>query len=309
MAYDGIVTSDVARIIKENFELPFIDSMDRDFSIFEFMPRKAGVGDGVYWKVHHEGNSSVASYEEDDEWWTGGKQDVFEASVDWALNAVLVEVSGLTQAITRSRQGSYMEALSWNVTEMLEDLKNHLNNQLIATSLAQSTDITGFPQIISSSGVYAGVNRSSVAQWRSLELANGSVNRPLTLGLIQQVMQAMFEPNRFNSEIDAILCAKKHYDQIGNILSAYRRYGAADASWEAGIPGLTYDGVKITPIKRLAPGGVYFLDTSDWAYYTLENFETVPIATNFDSDKFAIKHYSQLVCKHPGRQAKIVDLL
>ena len=74
----------------------------------------------------------------------GGKQE-FEAGVGWALNAVLVEVSGLTQAITRSRQGSYMEALSWNVTEMLEDLKNHLNNQLIATSLGSPTDITGFP--------------------------------------------------------------------------------------------------------------------------------------------------------------------
>ena len=48
MSYDGIVTADVARII--NFELPFVESMDRDFSIFEFMPRKAGVGDGVYWE-------------------------------------------------------------------------------------------------------------------------------------------------------------------------------------------------------------------------------------------------------------------
>ena len=296
----------VAYAMKETFEEPWTESMDRDNFLLQRFGRKTGKGQEVRWKIHYAGNTSAGAYSENDEIPEAGSQAYTEARVPFKQNWVVVEVTGLVQAATRGG-AAYMDVLANETKEGLEDLKDRLNDQMLATTAdGTGRSIHGMGFIISDVGVYAGIDRAVNTWWQSYVNDNAGTPRPLTIALMQDVMAEMEKTTR-KGKISVILTNRKHWYDYGNLLTPDRRYTASE-KLDGGFMALDFEGIPVVAVPNLPAGTMYFLDESEWGYYVLQNFETKPKSTNKDSDRFIITHYSQLLCKHPGRQAKITDL-
>lgn len=327
-------TSQIAVLMKEHFETPFTEAMDRDLTLFNFFGRKSMTGRSVQWKIHipnasdtfpaGAGGGSVSkgtSYAENDSLTNTNKQAYIEAEVFVKQNYVGVQVSRLAQAATRGA-GAYMEELSNETKEALEDLKNAIGKQIMSTSATNNSgqttgagnsnkDIDGFRGIIGkgvgTGNYYAGLDLDTYTFLKPYVLGNSSTARPLTIALLQSITEEMEKPARMEAKISDALCARVHFNQYGNLLSDFRRY-VNPTKMDAGYESLAFDNIAITAVPSLPAGGIWFVDKRDWGYYVLQNFETNPQSVNTDADRYVITHYSQLVCKNPGRQAAIVDL-
>lgn len=332
----GVVdTAAVAKLFREHFETPFTEAMDRDLFFFNFFGRKAMEGQSVQWKIHYPNStagvptgdlvavaSKGTSYAENEDLLNTNKQAWIEAEVFVKQNYAGIEVSGLAQAATKSSKAAYMQAMSVQGKEGMEDLKNAIAAQLESTdatdNAGQTTgagnsnkDIDGFRGIIlkgaGSGHFYGGLALDTYTFLKPKVLANGGTARPLTLSLMQQIMTEMELPARSGAKISNVLGARVHYNQYGNILSDYRRF--TGESMDGGYPSLAFEGTKVTPVPGISAGELWFIDKRPWGYYVLSNFETRDQATTTDADRYVVIHRSQLVCKHPGQQAAIDDLI
>lgn len=328
-----INTSQVAVLMKEHYETPFTDAMNRDVTLFNWFPRKSMKGKSVQWKIHRPNAGEQfpdttaivkgTSYGEDDALTATNKQAYIEAEIIVKQNYVGVQVNGLTQAATSSSEAAYFEVLGEETKEALEDLKNSINTQIMSTAATYNSgqttgagnsnlDIDGFRGIIingnTASRYYGGIALDTYTWFKSYVLANGGTPRALTLAMLQNVTTEMEKPHRSGAKVTDVLCGRVHFNQYGNLLADYRRYVNPD-KMDGGYSSLAFEDKAITSVPGLPAGGMWFIDKSEWGYYILQNFETKPQSLNTDADRYVITHYSQLVCKHPGKQAAIIDLI
>lgn len=152
----------VAELIKEFYETPFVDARDRSSFLYDRLGTKPMENDKVEWKIHYAGNTAAGSYAEGASIPTAVAQSYLPAQVSVTQNWVPVEVTGLADAATSNSNGSFMNALATETTESMEDLIDELETQLLKTGAKSvSTDLDSLPQIISDSGSYAGIVRST----------------------------------------------------------------------------------------------------------------------------------------------------
>lgn len=323
----------VAKLIKQHWETPFVETLDRDVTLFQFFPRKAMEGKSAQWKSHvpnsgdtlSDGSTVVSkgvSYIENAALTATNKQKDIEHEIFVKQVYVGVEVSGLAQAATEGSV-AFMQALSRETKEAIEDLKDAINDMLMANTAtnnaAQTTgaansnaDIDGFRGIIvkgnSASNFYAGNALDTYTHLKPYCISNSGTPRALTMALMQNITAQMELPARMGARISDILCARVHFNQYGNLLSDYRRY-VDSSTMDGGVTKLAFENTAVTSIPALPAGGMYFVDKRDWNYYVLTNFETIPQSVTHDGDRFVIIHRAQLVCKNTGRQAAILDLI
>jgi len=309
MALSGIGArlEDVAALLKEVFETPFTESVPRDNYMLQRIQRGKADRDVIQWKVHYAGNQSAGSYAETDEAPDAGMQSYIEAEVPIRQNWVIYGTTGLAEAATRSRDGAYFQTLASEAKEALEDLKNELNRQILAMTKAKPTDIDGIGVIVSDTGTYAGIDRATHPWWRSYVNRSDDGNpRPLQLHMMFDMLEELEKMER-RAKVSAIFTTRAHYNDYYYLLSEQRRY-VNTMKLDGGVEALEFNSIPVIPVLGMAHGNMFFLDESEWSYRVLENFETVPLPVNGDAQKFFTKHYSQLVCKHPGRQGLITDL-
>lgn len=159
----GAQLSDVTVLLREHFEQPFTDGMARDNTLLQRFKRGANpAGKEVQWKIHFAGNNSVGSYAETDDAADAGVQSYLNATIPYRQNQATYGVTGLTQAATAGA-GGYFSELANEASESLLDLQNEINGQLLAFSKSATTDIDGIGVIVSDSGTYAGIDRSTLA--------------------------------------------------------------------------------------------------------------------------------------------------
>lgn len=307
MALGTIDLNAVGELLKENFESPWTEAMDRDNFLLNRIGRQDGTGAEVRWKIHYAGNQSAGPYSENDIIPDAGHQEYTQARTPFKQNWVSVEATGLAQAAT-SGTGGFFDLIGEETEQALEDLKDRINDQLLAsTADGTGRSIHGMGYIISNTGVYGGIDRAVNTWWQSYVLSNGGVARALTVPLMQQVMTEMERTVR-KAKISVIMGNRKHYYDYGNTLDAQRRY-VNESKLDGGFMALDFEGISFVAAPNMPVGTVYFVDEKTWGYYVLQNFETKPKSTNKDSDYFLITHYSQLVCKEPFKNAKITDLV
>jgi hypothetical protein len=296
----------IGALIKEEFEQPWIDAMVRSNFLLDKFERRTGKGREVRWKLHYGGNQSAGPYSENDLIPEAGQQSYADARTPFKQNWVVVEVTGLAQAATRGG-AAYMEVLGEETKEALEDLKDRMNDQMMAaTADVNGRAIHGIGYIVSDVGLYAGIDRSTHTWFGSFVLDNGGTPRGLTTFLFQQAFAEMEQLER-KGETNYIVGNRVHYYQYGNTLQQFRQF-VNDTTLDGGYMALDVEGKSFVSVPNLPVGVVYGLDTSTWGYYVLQNFETKPKSTNKDSDRFIITNYSNLVCKAPFKNFKITDL-
>jgi hypothetical protein len=301
----GTNLTNAAALLREHFETPFTDAMERDNTLLQRFKRVQGVGKEVQWKIHYAGNTSAGSYAETDDAPAAGYQSIIEARIPFRQNWITYGVTGLTEAATKG-QGGFMQALSFEAREALEDLKNELNLQMLAFTKAAATDIDGIGVIVKDSGTYATIDRGTYTWFKSYVAANGAVARNLTLSLMQDQLAELEKPAR-RAKVSAIMSSRKHYNDYGNLLQVNRRY-INTMKLDGGVEVLEFESIPVIPVLGMANGSMFFLDEREWYYYVLKNFDTSELSILGDARKFMTTHYSALLCKHTGRQGRIDDL-
>lgn len=297
---------DASKILQENYEPVFTDKTNRSNFLLDRWGRKDMTGVTLRWRVRYGDNSSAGPYSESDIIPTPGHLNYTTAAQSIKQNWVSFELNGIAQAAMEG-EGGVVDLLSEETEGAIESLKNKINTQMLETTVdGTGRAIDGMGAIISNTGTYAGIARASNTWWQSYVEDNAGVPRPLTIPLMQDVMTEGEKTSR-NAEFTVALSNRKHWYDYGNLLTPDRRFSATE-KLDGGWMAIEFEGLPFVSVPNMPAGTMYFLTESEWGYYVLQNFEIKPKGTNTDSDYFLITHYSNLICKDPGKQAKITDL-
>jgi hypothetical protein len=124
----------IGELLREEFEEPWIEAVDRDnFLLQRFGRTNMDGGAEVRWKVHYAGNPNAGPYSENDVIPTPGAQAYTQARSPIKQNWVAIEASGLAQAATQGSAG-FVDLIAEETEQSLEDLKDRINDQLLATT-------------------------------------------------------------------------------------------------------------------------------------------------------------------------------
>lgn len=314
-------TSTIAGLLKQTFRKPFVEMVRNEVTLLKRFKTERGRGIKYQWKVQHGSNNSVGPYVEDADLINAGNQTVVDAEIPWAMNRVVVRVTGLARAASRG-EGAFAEALAFEMKWALPNLKDELNTQMMSkVRRTKSVTVGGAPvtapgidsighivddgSIDPSLTTYAGLSRAAT-YWSPYILDNAGTVRPLSIALMQNVTAEMEKPERL-ADISAIMTSRTNFNQYGNLMQDQRRY-VNSTTLDGGFEKLPFEGRDLLSVKGFPAGDMYFLDESEWLYAILLDFETDEKQVEQDAERFVIKTYSQLICRAPARQARIADL-
>jgi hypothetical protein len=311
------LSASFGKIVKEVYEKPFYEALDRDTLAFKLFPRKNVNEAVIRWKVKYQGNTAVSWYDEDDPYGSPGEQSYENASLQIRMVRVIVQFSRLVERA--SRGGAWVDVRADEVEGALEDLRAAINDRFLHGSQAApnpETQAENIGHIVfdANNNVYAGISRTN-AWWKSQRLENGGTNRPLTLALMNQLYAALQKPG-VAAKPSFILTTFSLRDAYGDIADARRVFtaGASPTNLDVGYGNLNYMGIPIIATNQIGgltgnKGRMYFIDKRSWSIAMLAGFETDDVWVDADVTKLAIKSYLQLVCKAPFQQGVIDDLI
>lgn len=294
----------LAELIVELYGPPWVEALGQTTFLLTRIHRVDGVGEGVRWPVRYAGNASVGSYGETDAGAGSGNQAFKKAFLDWRLNKVEIEVTGLAQAVGAGG-GMIAAPLQTELRLGLADLQAAINTELMTDGTGNAgKDITGLLAAIADTGVYAGLDRASYAWWKAYVLAAGGVPRALTEELMRQVKMEMQDRG---GVLTAIYTSAVHWYQYGDLQVSQRRQTNVQ-TLTGGYQALDWEGVPIIQVPGYPTSRMDFIDERLLEYTVLKDFAAEPMAKTKDSETIWIKHYSQLVCRNPYRCGSLQDL-
>lgn len=297
----------LAKVLKEHFDPVFQRTLDRDVFLLNFFPRKDGKGNSEQWIVHYQGNTAVEAVDEDDPFIAAGKQEYERAEVPFSMYRAFADIGERARIAAAGGAVSYVDILSSEVEQATEDLKDAINDDLLAFARANTKRLYGIGDIVNDTGVYAGIDRATATWWRSVVLSNGGTPRALTAALIEQMLAELEKPRR-KARTNYVLASRTHWNQYGNLMYDRRRY-VNEMKLDIGVEALDVFGIPFVAVPNMATGKMFFLDTRSWGYYVFLPFEVEELPkTTTDTNRFMIKHFAALVCKAPYQQGVIADL-
>jgi hypothetical protein len=308
-------------------------------------------GKNVAWTNSFSG-ATAGSYAEGADLVSGDfTSDVKVAStLSWGLYRTSFWMSDHEIEVAQSAGGSadaMMGIFETNLREHIAKIASQLNNDAInATGTDGSSNpcLQGILSACQATGTYAGVARATYPEFAGNVLANGAVGRALTLNLMQQAEDAIFNASGGHgvdfiltdaamvSAYAAILETRRVFNDNSGTLNAYPK---DDGSFFKGVPivrdvnmprasGLgslvfvNKDAVKLvalppTPCKNAQASFVINMATGMAADGTLQDSTGIPLRVCFlgktgDSTKVMIRTAVQMKVTNPNRIAVLKDI-
>jgi len=236
------------------------------------VPARAGGGKNASWDVEFSGATAVTVAD-------GADVDSSEFNSDKNTSATLPWAHYRT-SFQVSETEVDAAASSMGIPQVLEDifgeriigngakLASKINSDLYA---GDGTGGGGEPTLygltgstaLDASGSYAGILRGTYAEWDSNVLSNGSVARPLTLDLLEQMDQAIFTAS--GEDYDELLVSPGIFRKYKNLFQAIQRVttdGSASPRYDASTDTLFFRGKPVTRDKDCPTGTVIFKNNS-----------------------------------------------
>lgn len=307
--------SSIPALINEVFDPIFAEILQRNTFFMSRFRVRGSTAEKIKWRVHTSGNNSRGSYGELDNLGTPGMQGYITAELQWKLNKILVEVSGLAQAISAG-EGFVVDLLQNELEEALPDLQEEINSQLLSDGTGNGgKDITGIQAMIDDGtdvATYAGINRGTQPLWQSYRNDNsGGGNRALTMALMRDVKRTV-ESHPRNGRVSAIYTGAALWDTYGVLLKGTdddnRSFNDNIMVLAGGYQALSFEGLPVVNIPGYPANRMDFVDERWFEYYVLRNFVTEQLAKTKDVDTFFTKHYSQARCKDPYKQGVLLEV-
>lgn len=122
---------------------------------------------------------------------------------------------------------------------------------------------------IGATGTYAGINRSTYAQWKSTVLANGGTERAISFALMREIRRKIYVDSGMKS--DLIICDPVVHEKYGELFGTERRYlqdlylRGQKITLDGGYHALEFDGIPVLEDNNCPAGKMLFLNTSQIA--------------------------------------------
>lgn len=231
------------------------------------------VGKSATLTLHHARNTGTGSAAEYDNLPSAGNQGYKNSVVPMKYNYGRLEVTGQAIAASRDNEGAIVKALDSEMKGLMTDVRKAVNVQLWGDGTGNSgKDMMGIKGTIDDGTAVAtlqGITRSSDTWFKSQYDANGGVNRPLTLGLIQKVLSLC---EKADGKISLILTTFDLRDTYAALLVADKRFVntlTLDGGWKA----LEYNGIPIVADVDAIANRMYFMDETTHKIYRMSDFD------------------------------------
>jgi len=330
----GFNFNDAAVMVKEEFEPTFYRTFVRNNVFMELLKptEETYVEKDITWKVYYAGNPAAGSYAENDDIGID-RNDLGErfdtARLDWKLNGVPIKVSGLAQAITKSKS-AIIDALAENTEQALKQLQANMNLQSLSDGVGNlngahasldstGKDLTGIQAMVDDGGdvgTYAIIDRSVKTWWQSYVLRNPvtpGTARPISELLLHQILNEVRAVRQ--GKITHILCSPNVFTQFGLLLGVDRRYTFAPHQstqplrYVGGFEALMFNDVPIISVPLYQENRMDFIDLDLLKFKMLLDFEIEPRdAGNKDASIMFAKTYSQLQYKNSFMAGSVRDI-
>lgn len=336
----------VSAALSQTFEEQFVRQYNRLAVAAALIQAERGQGKNAAWDVEFSGAQADAVQE-------GSDVDESEFTTDQPVPAVL-GWSTYRQSFKLSENEIDAAASSVGTPEVLLDmfgervlnahhkLCSRINVDIFSGT---GTNAKGVPTLvgiyggpIEPTGVYATIDRGQFPEWAGNVLANGGVQRPLTLDLMAQLEQNVFTacgepPNLVLASAGVVRKYENFFESIRRVVSD----GRGPMEFGAGAASLFYKGMPVIRDRNGPPGRLAMVNTGylrmkflphinpgDAVGYSESRLVSssggaVQMATDIparivllaktgDSVKASVKTVIQLVLKRPNSCGYIADI-
>jgi hypothetical protein len=339
--------TNVAGALSQRFASKLARQYNRMSVVSAALPTEEGFGKNVAWDAEFSG-AGASSYAEGTNV-AGGELNVdalVPATLSWGHYRSAFQVSETEIDAASSSAGSadaILALLEERIMSSGAKLASVINVDLWSGT---GTDGSGNPNIVGlqggaleTSGIYAGVNRATYAEWKGNVLANGGVARALTIDLLDQMDANIFSASGVRSNL--LVTDPATFRKYKGLFESVRRIegtGPIDR-YDTSTSELFYQGIPILRDKDAPAGTMTFLNTNDVKKVYLpstkmaqsdvfktmmkegvgsngdgENnftglpFKIAPLAKNGDSLTFFVKCVLNLKVMRPNSMGYIKDI-
>jgi len=307
------------------------------------IPVKPGKGKNVAWDVEFSG-AAAATYTEGSDVSTYAQDPIVPATLDFGWYRSTFSLSDLEVAIAKQSKdapAALMDIMGERMVGSISKLSSTINAALF-TGAGGSGEILGLlGGVLANTGSYAGVYRTTggtnYTEWMSTILGNSSVDRALTVDLMAQLEQSIFEDSGTTPTF--YVCSPGVYRKYSGLFETIRRVegdGRGPMVYGTGAAELFYKGVPVfrdkdctakymiavntdfleievvgQPIDPTAVsnGTQSAVSSNGQNAAPLQIPVTVqPLAKLGDSQRFQTKVYIQLKCTRPNTMGYINDI-
>jgi hypothetical protein len=340
--------TNVASALSQTFAKKIANQWNRVTVLASKLPSEGaaqGNAKNVAWDVGFT-SAVAASYAEGDDVGSGEMSvDTFvPATLSWGHYRTAFQVSETEFDAAAASIGSADALISLFDARIMSSvgvLAAAVNSDLW---IGDGTDGSGNPTIVGlhggaleTTGTYATILRSSYGEWAGNVLSNGSVARPLTVSLMEQMDAQIFA--RSSLKPNLIVCDPQTFRKYKGLFESLRRFeGVSVSQYDTSTSELFFQGIPIHRDKDAPSGTMTFINTDElakvylpaspmssedvWKVAQREGegdsgdfvtptglpFKIVPLAKTGDSLKFMIKVVLNLKVRRPNCMGYISDI-
>jgi hypothetical protein len=257
-----VVLSDISAALSQIFDAQLARQVNRTARTLSLLTAKPGSGKNVAWDVSLDGVTAGTHTEGDDPGSSDFTSDEkTNAVLSWGLYRSQFALSEHAIEVAMTSAGSaaaLMDLVEESMSEHLGAIASKLNRDLFTGS--GSNSLIGLESAIDDGNTYAGINRASESLWRATVLANGGVNRALTVALMDQADGYIY--SKYGQSADLIVCGVNVFNKFKALGEAEKRV-VNDANYTAGFKddGVFYKGTPVIRDKDCPANKMFFLNT------------------------------------------------
>lgn len=187
---------------------------------FSDKAKKVGGGLQIQVPVISSAASGGGSYSDLDTLTIAKSDNIAAAVYDWKQYYEPVRVSRLDLAKTSGDAGK-LDLVASKIKIAESNLAENLSVGIFSDGTGNtSKDITGFAAMLSATSTYGGIAPADMATWAAQVLANGAVNRALTLALFQKLDGACANGK---DALSLFVSKQNVYDEAYALFTAFQR--------------------------------------------------------------------------------------
>lgn len=262
--------SNVTAALATLFQSKVIAQMNRSVVLLQLMQVAPAIGQNLTWDTEFRASgeatdstiadgADVSVYEDD---------DIVPAVLQFGTYSQAFGLTGKARAAARNARSP--EELVDLFGEKLERAVRRLTKNIardIYTG-SGSNRILGLlsGNAIDSTGVYAGIDRATYADWAATELANGGTPRALTFALMREMRRSIYVA--CGEQPDLIVTDPIQFEKYGQLFDGQRRYNqdvflrGNKITLSGGYKALDFDGIPVIQDTNCPAGKMLFLNSS-----------------------------------------------
>lgn len=307
----GVLTSQLTDHLNELVPQVRVNAVERKAALYNFFDKMFRTGgDGYKWRVNSAGNTSAGSFGESEVEQAAGRQTWAKASLGWKAYRAILRITRFS--IEDASGDAYIVAglVQSELEGAFRDILNSIEDGIYSDGTGNgSLDVTGMQAANSSTGTYAGLNRSTATYWASY--LSSSVGALAELDV--QTMLLTLRSAARGGNPDTAFCNPTVFNILGNLLdsSVSRTVTQADKGGihlNGGFSSIDYGGVKVLQIPGYTAQRMDAIQKDEYKMVVIRDFLTDPWERVNDDITTAMSWRGNLVNHHSGHSGALTGI-